>query len=246
MEKITDLRAKTGLSRKAFRTEFGVPERTLQAWEDGTRTPPDYVLQLLEKSVSNYCTQQMSVTSPYPVMKMTVSNLLSIVTVDNISEIAIVKDIDDSPSKLFHFWIPKYSEVIFSEEMKSLLMPMIVEKAKFIAKDESLLLQLADNDLDRLFNFLKGISIQPTGVHIREKSEKLIILYHLNWLIYDYQQDHPEAAVYLIHKDTGIVVFDCKTFLEMYNTDDQLLGTWSGDDRYKEAEEAFAEAIGVI
>lgn len=241
-KKIVNLREKTGMSRKAFRAEFGIPERTLQSWEEGERTPPDYVLKLLEKSVSDYCSQHMLVPSDTNyMMQMTVGNLLSVVSLTNINDIAIAKDIDDGPLNLFHFWIPKYSGIIFSDEMKSLLLPMVVEKAKFI--DDSLHLQLADNDLDRLFNLLEGISIQPTGIYIREKSESLIILYNLNEVIYNYEQAYPEATVFLLNKKFGIVVFNNGTFLKMYNADNQLLGTWSGKDRYREAEEAFAKTL---
>lgn len=52
---IKDLRTKTGLSRRAFYEEFGIPERTLQDWETGKRTPPAYVFDMLKKNIDEYC-----------------------------------------------------------------------------------------------------------------------------------------------------------------------------------------------
>ncbi len=47
-EKIIELRTETGLNRRAFCEEFGIPYRTVTEWERGTRSAPDYVLRLLE------------------------------------------------------------------------------------------------------------------------------------------------------------------------------------------------------
>ena len=47
-EQIKAIRAKTGLSQVKFAAQFGVPKRTLEHWESGTRVPPDYVLKLLD------------------------------------------------------------------------------------------------------------------------------------------------------------------------------------------------------
>lgn len=46
--KITILRKRVGMSRKAFSEHTGIPVRTLEDWEAGRRTPPDYVPRLLE------------------------------------------------------------------------------------------------------------------------------------------------------------------------------------------------------
>ena len=35
------------MTQKAFSEFFGIPVRTLQDWEAGVRTPPDYVVRLL-------------------------------------------------------------------------------------------------------------------------------------------------------------------------------------------------------
>lgn len=62
---IKDLRTKTGMSRRAFYEEFGIPERTLQAWEEGDRTPPAYVAKMLEKQVTDYCNKNTEEVDKY-------------------------------------------------------------------------------------------------------------------------------------------------------------------------------------
>lgn len=46
---ITELRIKKGLSQSQFARQVGIPLGTLQNWEQGKRTPPSYVLDLIEK-----------------------------------------------------------------------------------------------------------------------------------------------------------------------------------------------------
>lgn len=46
------IRKKTGLSRAEFSRRYGIPLRTLENWDAGTATPPEYVLALLEKVVN--------------------------------------------------------------------------------------------------------------------------------------------------------------------------------------------------
>lgn len=45
---IKDLRATTGLSQAKFGEWLNIPVRTLQDWESGRRTPPPYVVELIE------------------------------------------------------------------------------------------------------------------------------------------------------------------------------------------------------
>ena len=47
------IRNKTGLNRKEFSDWLGIPYRTMQEWELGRRTMPEYVLRLLAYRVSN-------------------------------------------------------------------------------------------------------------------------------------------------------------------------------------------------
>ena len=46
-DKLIKLRASTGMTRKEFCEFFGIPYRTLQDWELGNRTIPDYLLRLM-------------------------------------------------------------------------------------------------------------------------------------------------------------------------------------------------------
>lgn len=48
---ITEMRNYIGVSRAEFSRRYNIPLRTLESWESGVRTPPEYVLQLLEESV---------------------------------------------------------------------------------------------------------------------------------------------------------------------------------------------------
>lgn len=48
---IQELRALLGCTKKEFATRYNIPFRTIQNWELGERTPPEYVLQLLEEKV---------------------------------------------------------------------------------------------------------------------------------------------------------------------------------------------------
>lgn len=44
---IKELRESTGMSRKGFSEHTGIPVRTLEDWEAGRRTPPEYIPRLL-------------------------------------------------------------------------------------------------------------------------------------------------------------------------------------------------------
>lgn len=46
--KIKTLRAQTGLTQKEFGELLNIPVRTIQDWEQGNRTPLDYVVELIE------------------------------------------------------------------------------------------------------------------------------------------------------------------------------------------------------
>ncbi|MBR6403333.1 MAG: helix-turn-helix domain-containing protein [Eubacterium sp.] len=45
---IKELRESTGMSRKDFSEHTGIPVRTLEDWEAGRRTPPEYIPRLIE------------------------------------------------------------------------------------------------------------------------------------------------------------------------------------------------------
>ena len=45
---IKELRERKGMNRKEFSAHTGIPVRTLEDWEAGKRTPPEYVPRLIE------------------------------------------------------------------------------------------------------------------------------------------------------------------------------------------------------
>ena len=46
-EQIRQLRAQTNLNRSQFSRKLGIPLRTMEDWEAGRRTPPEYVPRLI-------------------------------------------------------------------------------------------------------------------------------------------------------------------------------------------------------
>lgn len=48
---IRELRNMTGLSQEKFGKKYNIPRRTVQDWELENRTPPDYLVSLLERAV---------------------------------------------------------------------------------------------------------------------------------------------------------------------------------------------------
>ncbi|MBO4701733.1 MAG: helix-turn-helix domain-containing protein [Lachnospiraceae bacterium] len=46
--KIKGLRERVKMSRKEFSEHTGIPVRTLEDWEAGRRTPPEYIPRLIE------------------------------------------------------------------------------------------------------------------------------------------------------------------------------------------------------
>ena len=48
---IKELRMLSGLSQQAFSDKYKIPKRSIENWESGKRTPPEYVISLLERVV---------------------------------------------------------------------------------------------------------------------------------------------------------------------------------------------------
>ena len=46
-KRITELREEAGENRKEFSAHTGIPVRTLEDWEAGRRTPPEYIPRLI-------------------------------------------------------------------------------------------------------------------------------------------------------------------------------------------------------
>lgn len=51
---IRNIRMQTGLSQRQFAETFGIPRRTLENWESGSRTPPAYIPDLLAAAVNDF------------------------------------------------------------------------------------------------------------------------------------------------------------------------------------------------
>ncbi|MBE5936094.1 MAG: helix-turn-helix domain-containing protein [Lachnospiraceae bacterium] len=47
-KEIKELREATGMNRREFCEYYGIPYRTVQDWESGKRTMPEYVLRLMK------------------------------------------------------------------------------------------------------------------------------------------------------------------------------------------------------
>ena len=47
-KRIRELRESIGFTRKEFSEHIGIPVRTLEDWEAGRRTPPEYIPRLIE------------------------------------------------------------------------------------------------------------------------------------------------------------------------------------------------------
>lgn len=48
---IKEIRQLTGLSQQKFGDLYSIPKRTIQDWEAGKMTPPEYTIKLLERVV---------------------------------------------------------------------------------------------------------------------------------------------------------------------------------------------------
>lgn len=46
---IKEICEKYGLSQTALSKRFGIPLRTIQDWHAGRRTPPDYVVRMMDE-----------------------------------------------------------------------------------------------------------------------------------------------------------------------------------------------------
>ena len=45
---INELRTASGMTIAAFAKYFEIPYRTVQDWDNGNRTPPEYIVKLIE------------------------------------------------------------------------------------------------------------------------------------------------------------------------------------------------------
>lgn len=52
MKKIEELRKELNMSLKEFSEYYEIPYNTVRQWEKGERTPPNYVIKLLNKVIN--------------------------------------------------------------------------------------------------------------------------------------------------------------------------------------------------
>ena len=45
---IKELRAASGMTQKEFSDYFNIPRRSIEDWETGKRTPPEYLVEIIE------------------------------------------------------------------------------------------------------------------------------------------------------------------------------------------------------
>lgn len=55
MNKIKEIRARTGLSQAKFAEKYGMSRRAVEDWERGVRTPAPWIVALLERVVKEDC-----------------------------------------------------------------------------------------------------------------------------------------------------------------------------------------------
>lgn len=61
---IRELRSKLGYTQNEFALRYNIPFRTVQNWESGMRTPPDYVIKLLEERIMTDLINRKTVALP--------------------------------------------------------------------------------------------------------------------------------------------------------------------------------------
>ena len=61
---IREMRTRLGDTQGQFAARYNIPFRTVQNWESGVRTPPDYVMRLLEDRIREDLVNRKTVTLP--------------------------------------------------------------------------------------------------------------------------------------------------------------------------------------
>ena len=61
---IREMRERLADTQSEFSARYNIPVRTIQNWENGVRTPPDYVIALLEQNVKRDLINRMTISIP--------------------------------------------------------------------------------------------------------------------------------------------------------------------------------------
>ena len=133
---LKEIRKAMGLSLKKFSERYKIPLRTLENWEGGKNTPPDYVLELLEYKIkddliliemANECAKDLKIDCPkivFGMEKKTEGNLAMLVldSKKNPKEIRISDNYEIIYDALFaichemrHVYQSKYMKGIFKD-----------------------------------------------------------------------------------------------------------------------------------
>ena len=51
MKNISDLRKKAHMTQKEFSQKYDIPLRTIQKWERNGSTPPEYIIELIDRNM---------------------------------------------------------------------------------------------------------------------------------------------------------------------------------------------------
>ena len=61
---IREMRKRLGETQSQFATRYKIPFRTIQNWESGTRKPPEYIINLLERQVEEDLINRRTISLP--------------------------------------------------------------------------------------------------------------------------------------------------------------------------------------
>ena len=113
---IKELRESTGMSRKEFSVYTGIPVRTLEDWEAGRRTPPEYIPRLL--------TYRIKLENKFALNEKT-NGKISIITDPDGKQVVLINDIRfksrrsidwNEIEQILKKYIGKYYEIVETAE----------------------------------------------------------------------------------------------------------------------------------
>ena len=61
---IREMRSKLGITQVEFAARYNIPFRTIQNWETGSRKPPEYIIDLLERQVKEDLINRKTIVLP--------------------------------------------------------------------------------------------------------------------------------------------------------------------------------------
>ena len=218
--KMKEIRAITGLTRKDFSDKYGIPLRTLEEWEAGRRIPPEYVIRMLAYyvGVSAIVEQADGNTSE---------------EIKNSRNVNIIRDIENRKIVFIHDIIFKNKQNIKWDEVEQYLEQYINEFYTIAEDGEKIYIgrDLPDEYAHSQYTArLKGsaakakanavqavpelIQISENGSYIENKNQKHNLDAKYGWYRYDsrfaiaiYNNDN-EVERYNVYKVRMIIRYD--------------------------------------